>query len=233
MPIPEFRWLGEVPYKRAQGLQNELIQQLKPKTRHEGENSEGLCGLTQNLPDQGVVLGLEHPPVITLGRRGAEDQDVLGSRDELEQQGFDVITSERGGQGTLHEPGQLVIYPVLSLKAWGLRPKSYVNLLEKVTVNTLNHYGIKVFSKGREPGLFTRRGKLAFFGVRIAQGITSHGVAINITNPIRSFDWIRSCGHSKQTHDRMADWGVDATPKEIFQCWMNAFDQYLQLDRTS
>ena len=150
---------------------------------------------------QGVILGCEHPPVITLGRRARESEEVLGQAD------IPVVVTDRGGQATMHLPGQLVIYPILDLRALGISVRDYIHLLHQATQNYLvQTHGIEAFEDAeRGAGLYTVKGKIAFFGVRVDRGVTRHGLAINISNDLAPFALIRSCGYHGASLDRVID----------------------------
>ena len=168
-------WLGRVSY--ADGLARQLALH---RQRVSGD-----------VP--GTVLLLEHEHVVTLGRRGTPG-DLVTGRSELEAMGVTVAESDRGGQATYHGPGQLVCYPILSLRAFGLLPVSYVRLLERVTIGFLAEQGVDAHSVPGETGVWTSRGKIAAIGVRISQGVTTHGIAINIAPDLAYFSHIVPCG---------------------------------------
>lgn len=99
------------------------------------------------------LLACEHPAVITLGKRGQPLSDVLASMDLLRQQQIKIVATDRGGQATLHNEGQLVIYPVMPLRRWRFGVRDYVECLERATAHYLAEYGLEV-TRGFEPGLF-------------------------------------------------------------------------------
>jgi lipoate-protein ligase B len=152
----------------------------------------------------GHLLGLEHRAVVTLGKRGRVEDDLRVSERELSARGLELFISERGGQATLHSPGQLVIYPCVSLKAIGLGPRDYVRRVEALTQEFLALLGIETTPNPEEPGLYTSRGKIAFFGFKIARDMASHGLAINVSNDLSLFDVIRSCGKERETFDQIS-----------------------------
>lgn len=172
------------------------------------------------------ILGLEHPAVVTLGRRGDPKQDLTS---RFSPQDFELFQVERGGQATLHSPGQLVIYPLLSLRKYGLGVRQYVTHLERATMETLLDYGIQSHKRCDEPGLYTESGKLAFFGVRIQEGRTQHGLAINVSNDLSLFSAINSCGRRRECFDSMEKYGVTDSPERIFSVWCKNFNEGLKL----
>lgn len=172
------------------------------------------------------LLGLEHPPVVTLGRRGSVEVDLTS---KFDSSNFELYKVERGGQATLHSPGQLVIYPLITLRKYGLGVRQYVAHLERATMETLFDYGVKSEKRCDEPGLYTNDGKIAFFGIRIQDGRTQHGLAINLHNDLELFNAINSCGRSREQFDSLSHQGYEVKSEEFFQRWCNNFKQGLQL----
>ena len=169
-------------------------------------------------------MGLEHPPVVTLGVRGGP-QDLLFSSAYFANQGIECVTTDRGGEATFHNPGQLVIYPILHLKELGLSARTYVELLQNVTMRALESLGIASHKLRNEPGVFTARGKIASVGVRIANGVSRHGVAINVCNDLNGFSLIRVCGKAQQSMDRVANYGsfTGFSSEQLFGIWQKAW----------
>ena len=171
-----------------------------------------------------TILGLEHPPTITLGRRGQENLDILWSQESLERQKMQVFKSPRGGQATLHTPGQLVIYPLFPIAKFNLTVKDWLCTLVKTTQKTLQQLGIHASSPSEsEPGLFTQHGKIAAFGLRIEDGCSYHGLSINNQNELHLFGSIRSCGVSSQAHSRVLDESGPITQPALFNIWREQF----------
>ncbi len=166
----------------------------------------------------GVVLGFESDPVITLGLRGRAGDDLVESVEGAEKRGFAVVRVDRGGQATLHNPGQLVIFPVVSVRAIGAR--AWICMLAKTTRGCLAEFGFESAWNERRPGIYTARGKIAAMGVRIRNGISTHGVAINVANEIDDFQWIRACGVEHAAVDKMGD---EFALETVFKVWTQKF----------
>lgn len=143
-----------------------------------------------------MLLGCEHPDVITLGRRASGKEifnpDVLP-----------IVQSTRGGLATIHSRGQLVIYPILDLRQQNLSVKGYVELLLDVTTDFLNIYKIPTAKDMKQVGLYTEKGKIAFCGVEIRQRVSLHGISINISNDLNLFELISPCGIHHSAMDKM------------------------------
>lgn len=173
------------------------------------------------------VMGLEFYPVITLGVRGNRDQDL--AQPDIDNQ-IPVVQTDRGGQATMHVPGQLVIYPMIDLKTYGIGVRDFVCVVTKATSSVLKNYGIESFS-GEAPGLYTARGKIAFLGIRIDNGVVRHGLAINVSNDVSVFNAIRSCGISAaaldkvQSYESVSKLGLES----LFKDWIVEFQRELDL----
>ncbi len=140
----------------------------------------------------GVILLLEHEPVITLGSRGAHAD--LRSPALVAAQGIEVVTSERGGQTTLHAPGQLVSYPIVPIPRQDLR--SYVHNLEETLISLLGDLGVTASRRDGRPGLYVNGDKIASVGLRCSRWVSSHGTSLNVTIDLALFDLIVSCGEA-------------------------------------
>jgi lipoyl(octanoyl) transferase len=192
---------GLVPYEEARVAQRWLVE-----ARQEGE-----------VPD--VLLLLEHPPVYTRGRRSTAEELPMAV-EWYEAQGIEVHDTDRGGRVTYHGPGQLVAYPIVSLKPYGDDVHEYVRRLERVVISALATHGVEagtiegltgVWTKGTAPTAAadgTERGlkstgigpsagearKIASIGVHVSRGVTSHGIAVNVNNDLQPFEWVVPCG---------------------------------------
>lgn len=176
-----------------------------------------------------VVLGLEHSSVVTLGVRGDFERDVVVPERILRSKGFELHHVKRGGQATLHSPGQLVIYPCLNLKSHGLGVREFVETMTVVAKSFFSGLGVRAESGLTEPGLFVGGKKIAAFGFQVSRGLTSHGIALNVTNELSDFDLIRTCGIDKQPMTRLKDLGVTADLPDLFSLWCEALKG--ELDR--
>ena len=205
--VPQFqaRFEGQQPYARGLELQQHVLEQL---------SSEAADSAVM-----GVVLGFEHDSVITLGVRGRENVDLTCSRALLKENGGDLVKVSRGGQATLHSPGQLVIYPCLRLRQLGLSPRCFVSKMQDLTAACLYEYGLDAEKGKAEPGLFVQGQKIAAFGFHISHGLTSHGLAVNIANDLNLFGLIRTCGVSDQQVTSMAQHGIEVELEVFFERW--------------
>lgn len=165
-----------------------------------------------------VVLGFEYYPVITLGKNAAFSAELQFSQDQLLAQGFVFSETDRGGQATLHSPGQLVIYPLVPIRKLGLSVKDFVGILESSTILWLKKYGIPS-QRGEDAGVFTKKGKIAFIGIRVSNGVTKHGISINIANDLSLFQGIRACGLQNRTLDSFFEHQVQIDLAEAFESW--------------
>lgn len=183
-------WLGTRTYQDALSIQEQLYS-------------------TQQGP---FFVGFETPhPTITLGLRVQPEEEVL----EVPK-GFEVVTTDRGGQATLHSPGQLVIFPGLDLSVLNGGPKDLVCSLLKSLYHPMGPLvgeGLKM----EQDGLYTPKGKMAFVGMRIRNRKVFHGLSVNVCNDITEFSAIRSCGKASARHDSLAGYVANLQPKQLFE----------------
>ena len=179
---------GRVPYEQAREAQARLA----------------VARQADEVPD--LLLLLEHPPVYTRGRRSQASELPMGEN-WYRAQGIEVCDTDRGGAVTYHGPGQLVGYPIVSLKPYGDDVHAYVRRLERVMIEALGGFGVDAQTidhltgvwttgaapaSGADPGNEAR--KIASIGIHISRGVTTHGFAINVNNDLQPFEWIVPCG---------------------------------------
>jgi lipoyl(octanoyl) transferase len=224
--------LGRVPYAEALAIQQRVIAARK-----------------QNLIGDTLLL-LEHPPVITLGRNAVR-ANILASDELLARRGVELHEINRGGDVTYHGPGQLVGYPIVDLRGDfpgkrgpHLGPVDFVRLLEKALIRTCADFGVMAKRIPKLTGVWTFAGgddasvtpkipekKLAAIGVHVAQGVTSHGFALNVTTDLRDFDWIVPCGikdHGVTSLEREADPNAEPTMARAIDATARNFGRVFQ-----
>ena len=140
-----------------------------------------------------VLLLVEHPPVVTLGR-GTRAASVPLAPGELRRRGVEVFEVERGGDVTLHAPGQLVGYPILDLRQHRRDLHWYLRSLEDVLIQALGGLGIEADRNPGRTGVWTSGRKIASIGIHVKQWVTLHGFALNVTTDLDLFDLIVPCG---------------------------------------
>ena len=159
------------------------------------EIQESILAMRQRNQIEDTLLLLEHPPVLTLGKRG-EYGNILLSREELLQRGVKVFEVNRGGDVTYHGPGQLVGYPVVDLKNRNKSIKDYVYKIEDIFISLLREeYGIEARRDEREyTGVWVGNSKITAIGVAVKKWVTMHGFAFNVNTSLEHFSWINPCG---------------------------------------
>jgi lipoyl(octanoyl) transferase len=188
---------GIVPYEEAREAQRRLAERRQ----------------REEIAD--VLLLLEHPPVYTRGRRSSAEELPMGAQ-WYEMQGIEVQDTDRGGRVTYHGPGQLVAYPIVSLRPYGDDVLDYVRRLERVMIEALAEHGVAAGLIEGLTGVWTQppgRGasnvqmsdasgpstpaaarKIGSIGVHVSRGVTTHGLAVNVSNDLQPFEWIVPCG---------------------------------------
>lgn len=111
-----------------------------------------------------------------------------------EMQGIEVRDTDRGGRVTYHGPGQLVAYPIVSLRPYGDDVLAYVRGLERVMISALAERGVEAGLREGETGVWVGSRKIGSIGVHVSRGVTTHGLAINVSNDLQPFEWIVPCG---------------------------------------
>lgn len=185
-------YLGRVHYRAGLELQARLV----------GLRKAGAIG--------DVLVLLEHPPVLTLGRAmGRKDggrENLLLTEEALLARGVEVVETNRGGDVTYHGPGQLVGYPIFDLRgplrAAGKRlgPVDFVRQMEEALIRTMADYAVPATRVPGRTGVWTQPNglvqekKIAAIGIHVSAGVTSHGFALNVTTDLKDFEWIVPCG---------------------------------------
>ncbi len=142
---------------------------------------------------QDVLLLLEHPPVVTLGR-ASKEKHLVASPEFLQSKGVELFEAERGGDVTFHGPGQLVGYPIVDLKRHREDLHWYLRKIEEALIDALADYGIPGERNTAYTGVWTRGKKIASIGVHAREWVTWHGFALNVTTDLSYFDLIVPCG---------------------------------------
>jgi lipoyl(octanoyl) transferase len=188
---------GTAPYEEARSAQRRLRAARQ----------------ADEVPD--VLLLLEHPPVYTRGRRSEPGELPMGE-DWYRMQGIEVCDSDRGGRVTYHGPGQLVAYPIVSLKPYGEDVHEYVRRMERVMIEALGEHRVGAGTIGGLTGVWTAGGeappeaavaaevaadvsagrlrKIGSIGIHVSRAVTTHGLAVNVNNDLQPFEWIVPCG---------------------------------------
>ncbi len=185
------RWLGRIAYRDAWSLQQALA-----------------AARADQAVDEDQLLLLEHSAVLTLGRHAGASH-VMASPELLAARGIEVVRVERGGEVTYHGPGQLVAYPIVALAAPGvdnretasrsLGVRRFVEALEGAMAETCTAGGVAAGPRTGHPGCWVDAGgplprKIGALGIRVARGVSFHGIALNITTDLTDFDLIDPCG---------------------------------------
>lgn len=170
------RLFGIVPYRAALEYQRVLCSR-----RRLGEVGD-------------TLLLLEHPPVVTLGKRGSR-ADIIVDQEHIRAAGGDIVEIERGGQVTYHGPGQLVGYLIVDLKDHQRQVRRFVENIERAIIEWLASNAL--LTAGVDPagvGVWVGDRKIAAVGISIHGGVTMHGFALNLDPDLSHFDWIVPCG---------------------------------------
>lgn len=196
-------YYGRISYEQSLKLQQQAIEQVKAN------------------PLTGFLMGFEFDPVITLGRRGDPKEDLLEASDTP------IFYVERGGQATLHSPGQLVVYPICNIRFIRQNIKCWVaNLLKNTEAQLAALLPEKAPLLKREAtGIFLGEAKVTSIGIRITGGVSSFGLAINLKNDPQLFRQIRPCGRLDQ---RVENMNYEGELEDFFHNWCEGFKRYFE-----
>jgi lipoyl(octanoyl) transferase len=205
--------LGTVPYAVALELQRDLARR-----RITGE------------VDEDVLLLLEHPPVVTLGRT-AKEAHIISSPERLRARGVEVHEVERGGDVTFHGPGQLVGYPIFDLKRHRQDLHWYLRQVEEALIVALGEVGIEADRHSGYTGVWTHGRKIASIGVHARDWVTWHGFALNVTTDLSYFDLIVPCGIPQVHMTSVArELGADITVADMSGIVARSFGRVFSLE---
>jgi lipoyl(octanoyl) transferase len=207
--------LGLVPYGEALALQRSLAGAVSQRA----------------IPE--TVILLEHPPVITIGRRTDPERELhVPAGADVE-----IAETDRGGKSTFHAPGQLVCYPVLDLNNHGRDVKRYVRDLEQAIIQTLAAFGLDAVRIDGLTGVWMPPSgslgprKIASIGVHVSRWVTTHGYALNVDlDPAPFTDWITACGLDDAQFTTMArELGTPITVEEVLPAAIAALAEVYEL----
>lgn len=172
----QVRQLGLMEYRKAL----ELMEQLHSEVARESSSEE-------------LILIVEHTPVVTMGLRD-RSADLKSSQAEITESGVDFHHIDRGGSVTVHEPGQLVIYPIVRLDSRSLTVRRLVWSLEEIMIKECARWGLAAARDEINPGVWIGKNKVGAVGVRVSQHVSKHGLALNLKNTLSTFSHIVPCG---------------------------------------
>jgi lipoyl(octanoyl) transferase len=151
---------------------------------------------------------VEHPPVYTQGVSGKAEH-------VLDAHGIPVVQSNRGGQVTYHGPGQIVAYVLFDLRRRKMGIRDLVSELENAVIGLLKDYGITAAARRDAPGVYVNDSKVAALGLRISQGCSYHGLALNADMDLTPFQWINPCGYKELKVTQLKELGIKDSLPEI------------------
>lgn len=144
-----------------------------------------------------VLLLVEHPPTITVGKSG-KLENILVSRAQLAREGISLLFVDRGGDVTYHGPGQLVTYPIIDLRKRDKDIHKYVHDLEEVIIRVLNDFGIRGRRDSDHAGVWIDNKEIAAIGLSVRKWVSMHGFALNVNTDLEQFSLINPCGFSNR-----------------------------------
>ncbi|MBV8659899.1 MAG: lipoyl(octanoyl) transferase LipB [Burkholderiales bacterium] len=161
---------------------------------------------TAETPDE--LWLLEHPPVFTQGQAGKPEH-------VLQVTNIPIVPIDRGGQVTYHGPGQLVGYLMVDLSRKKLGVREFVRRIEQSIIDLLVEMGVEAYGKVDAPGVYVAESKIASLGLRIRNGKSYHGLALNVDMDLTPFSYINPCGYAGLQVTQLADFGIQETPASL------------------
>jgi lipoyl(octanoyl) transferase len=203
--------LGLTPYLEAWELQRSLAAAVQQ----------------DEIPD--TVVMVEHPPVVTTGRRTTDFEVHVPAGAEVE-----IVETDRGGKSTYHGPGQLVCYPILDLNRHGRDVRRYCRDLEEAVIRTLAAWDLEATRIEGLTGVWLEGPprKICSIGVHISRWVTTHGYALNVDLDLAPFtEWITACGLEDASFTTMArELGREVSVEEVRPRAAEAFEEVFDLD---
>ena len=206
------RWLGKLPYGEAYILQKGLH-----------------AATSQESSPFDYLLLLEHNNVVTIGRSG-DINNLLVSKNILNENNIEFFETDRGGDITFHGDGQLIGYPIIRLDD----PKKvvpFVRKIENVIIDTLAELSIKAFSKTDDTGVWTKEGKIASIGIKVSKWTTLHGFSLNISENTKGFDFINPCGSSNEHVVSIQQYDETVSFKEVTELISRKFFEIFKYEK--
>ena len=206
------RWLGKLPYGEAyihqKGLHSATSQESSPFD---------------------YLLLLEHNNVVTIGRSG-DINNLLVSKNILNENNIEFFETDRGGDITFHGDGQLIGYPIIRLDD----PKKvvpFVRKIENVIIDSLAELSIEAFSKTDDTGVWTKEGKIASIGIKVSKWTTLHGFSLNISENTKGFDFINPCGSSDEHVVSIQQYDETVSFKEVTEIISRKFVEIFKYEK--
>jgi lipoyl(octanoyl) transferase len=182
------------------------------------------AGRAPDTPDE--LWLVEHPPVFTLGQAGRREH-------VLADLGIPVVAIDRGGQVTYHGPGQVVVYVLLDLRRRGYGVKELVSRLEQAVIDLLADLGVAAERLAGAPGVYVGGAKIAALGLRIRNGCSYHGLALNVAMDLAPFAAINPCGYAGMRVTQTRDLGVALSPEEVGERLLKCLAAAVTSDRVT
>ena len=173
--------------------------------------------LKRSHEDEDELWVVEHPSVYTLGLK-----TKLEHLPNVKQH-IPLIQSDRGGQITYHGPGQIIIYALLDLKRLKLSIRETVRLLEQTVINLLLSFSVNAYGEKARPGVYVQGKKIASLGLKVRNGYSYHGVALNVDMDLSPFEQIDPCGYADLSVTQLKDLDVNLSIDEISKRWIDQF----------
>ncbi len=201
--------LGLIPFLDAMELEHKLTKLISDEKSHD------------------VLLILQHPPTVTMGKFG-KPENVLIPLSELGEKGIAYYDSDRGGDATFNCPGQIIVHPIINLKHRGA--KTYIADLNLMESSVLSSYGVEADKLAQHPGIWVNGKQIGAVGLRVSHGISMHGLSLNVNPDLSNFKVINLCGLPGKTATSIeAEIGHTVPIEEVTQRLILAFSEVFKV----
>lgn len=190
------------------------------------EKQKELVKLVQN-GEKSTLVFCEHPSVITIGKNG-DEANLTKTKEFYQEKNIEVIWNNRGGDVTLHNPKQLVAYPIFNLTDFKQDLHWFLRTLEDCIIDTIANYGIIGGRYDGYTGVWIEQSrKICAMGLHCSRWVTSHGLALNVSNDISEFEYIIPCGiKEKEVCSISSELGTEIDIEEVKELLLNSFKKY-------
>ncbi|MGA2297793.1 MAG: lipoyl(octanoyl) transferase LipB [FCB group bacterium] len=174
--------------------------------------------------DKNILVLCQHPTVITIGKSGS-NKNIITSLEYLNQLGIKIIENDRGGDVTLHNPGQLICYPIFNLYDYRMDLHWFLRQIEKCIIELLNMFNINAHRIDGMTGVWVaEKRKICAMGFHCSRWVTSHGLALNVNNNLMEFNYIVPCGiNNKEVTSMSKELGTDIDINEVEEKCIEVF----------
>ncbi|QCI20991.1 lipoyl(octanoyl) transferase LipB [Buchnera aphidicola (Hyperomyzus lactucae)] len=176
--------------------------------------------ILRNLYTLDEVWFVEHYPIFTQGQINKEKNIIFPNN-------ISLVNTDRGGQITYHGPGQQIVYFLINLKRRKISIRQIIDIMQKIIIETLDHFSIKSYTKKKYPGVYVHKKKICSLGLRVKKGSTLHGLALNVNMDLTPFNYIYPCGDVNIKMTQIKDFNLSIQLMDIQKILIQKISKFL------